>query len=58
MLVILWLGGILLCAVPYLLGYVLSRVDRDAARPLPLNPEPPRRAEAVPTPPASQEETW
>jgi hypothetical protein len=39
----LWLGGILLCAVPYLWGYALCRVARDGARPLPLSPESPRR---------------
>jgi hypothetical protein len=39
-LAMIWLGGILLCAAPYL--WALCRAARDAARPL-LSREPPRQ---------------
>jgi hypothetical protein len=40
-LAMLWLGGILLCAAPYL--WALCRAARESARPLPPR-EPPRRS--------------
>ena len=39
-LAMLWLGGILVCAAPYL--WALCRAARESARPLPPR-EPPRR---------------
>ncbi|WP_155888632.1 hypothetical protein [Inquilinus limosus] len=38
-LAMLWLGGILLCAAPYL--WALCRAARDSARPIPPRREPP-----------------
>ncbi|MFE0758077.1 hypothetical protein ACFW16_29225 [Inquilinus sp. NPDC058860] len=43
-LAMLWLGGILLCAAPYL--WALCRAARDAARPIPPHREPPLRLAA------------
>lgn len=43
-LAMLWLGGILLCAAPYL--WALCRAARDAARPIPASREPPLRLAA------------
>ena len=51
-LAVVWLGGILLCAVPYLLGFVLNRADR------PRPPAPKARTTTTHAPSAGQDETW
>lgn len=55
-LAVVWLGGILLCAVPYILSCVLNRADRGAARPRPPAPE--ARTTTTHAPSAGQDKTW